>query len=392
MNAAKSELQQSIRDANATIEALQGTVTDLSTALQTTKDDLATTQTKAEQLEGLLRIYAAATAKDTQFTLFRLTSSKNKVLTSNSQQDETFNLLNGFSATLNFNIEDDPNWRASAYSELLFNGKVVSNERSYTGTVNSNLTVKHRNTLTGKESATKTIRFVEAAEPDKNPTGLSWLTQADSNNIINWRSHLPELTAATNSANGQVDLGSWEQVLQYSIDDKNWNPVIYDFATMFGNESKIYLQVKCTLHDIIGNSKECIINLGDYTKDQFQYDYTEYSINSIATVKDNGTTSESFTLYGLKSSDISVDDLLSKNSIGVTSTGGGLGSTNFSISASQIVVEDAIYTYQASLSTSTQRVYRNTYKKDIGIAFIDVTRDITLTINSNFSTPYYAVK
>ena len=372
------------------IEALQGTVTDLSTALQTTKDDLATTQTKAEQLEGLLRIYAAATAKDTQFTLFRLTSSKNKVLASNSQQDETFNLLNGFSATLNFNIEDDPNWRASAYSELLFNGKVVSNERSYTGTVNSNLTVKHRNTLTGKESATKTIRFVEAAEPDKNPTGLSWLTQADSNNIINWRSHLPELTAATNSANGQVDLGSWEQVLQYSIDDKNWNPVIYDFATMFGNESKIYLQVKCTLHDIIGNSKECIINLGDYTKDQFQYDYTEYSINSIATVQDNGTTSESFTLYGLKSSDISVDDLLSKNSIGVTSTGGGLGSTNFSISASQIVVEDAIYTYQASLSTSTQRVYRNTYKKDIGVTLIDVTQDITLTINS--STSYYAVK
>ena len=195
------------------------------------------------------------------------------------------------------------------------------------------------------------------------------------------------MTAAAVAQNTQYGWPNMQQDFQYSIDGKTWETVTYDLAKMFGNSDRIYLQVDCKQTDMLGNLKECIINLGNYTKDPFQY--TEYSINSIATVTDNGTTSESFTLYGLKSSDISVDDLLSKNSIGVTSTGGGLGSTNFSISASQIVVEDAIYTYRASLSTSTQRVYRNTYKKDIGIAFIYVTRDITLTINS--STSYYAV-
>ena len=392
LNAAKDELQQSIRDANATIKTLQGTVTDLSTALQTTKDDLATTQTKAEQLEGLLRIYAAATAKDTEFTSFSLTSNT-KTVSSNSQQDETFNLLNGFSATLNFNIEDDPNWRAPAYSELLFNGKVVSNERKYSGTVNSDLTVKHRNTLTGKESKTKTIRFVEAAEPDKNPTGLSWLTQADSNNVIYWRSHLSELTAAAVAQNSQYDWPTMQQDFQYSRDGKNWVSGISDFATMFGNSDKIYLQVDCKQYDRLGNLKECIINLGNYPKSKFQYSYTNtsYSIDSTATKKVNNTSQESFTLYDLKSSDISVDDLLSKNSTGVTSTGGGLGSnkSNFSISAEKIVVGDATYTYQASLSTPTQRVYRYTSSVSIGNTSMETVHDITLTINSNSSTDYY---
>ena len=374
-----------IRYVNNLISTKEETLTK---RLDDAESALSETKEKNEQLEGLLRLYAAATAKDTVFNPFTLGS-----VAGSPDQAEIFNLLKGFSANLNFTVEDDPNWRASAYSELLFNGVVVSNDRSYTGTVNSDLTVKHRNTLTGKESITKTIRFVEATEPDKNPTGLSWLTQADSNNVIYWRSHLPELTAAAVAQNSQYGWPTMQQDFQYSRDDgKTWELVTYDFATMFGNSDKIYLQVDCKQYDRLGNLKECIINLGNFTKNKFQYDYTEYSIASTATVKVNNIPRESFTLYGLKSSDISVDDLLSKNSTGVTSTGGGLRSTNFSISASQIVVDSTTYTYQANLSTSTQRVYRYTSSVSVGNTSTDVVQDITLTINSTPSKAYYAVK
>lgn len=122
----------------------------LAARLKTAEDTLKETKAKNEQLEGLLRVYAAATSNDTVFTLFRL-DSKDASFIGSPNLDDIFNLLNGSSATLTFNIEDDPNWRAPAYSELLFNGEVVSNERWYTGTVNSDLTLKHRNTLTGKE-------------------------------------------------------------------------------------------------------------------------------------------------------------------------------------------------------------------------------------------------
>ena len=196
------------------------------------------------------------------------------------------------------------------------------------------------------------------------------------------------MTAAAVAQNTQYGWPNMQQDFQYSIDGKTWETVTYDLAKMFGNSDRIYLQVDCKQTDMLGNLKECIINLGNYTKDPFQY--TEYSIDPTVTVKNNGAVSETFTLQGLKSSAISVDDLLLQNITGVTSTGGGLRNTVFSISASQIIVGDVIYAYQESLSTPTQRVYRYTYKKNIGVTLIDVTQDITLTINS--STSYYAVK
>lgn len=108
-------------------EALTKRLDDAESALKETKE-------KNEQLEGLLRIYAATKAKETVFNPFTLGS-----VDGSPGKDEIFKLLKGFSANLNFTVEDDPNWRASAYSELLFNGKVVSNERTYSGTVNSDV-------------------------------------------------------------------------------------------------------------------------------------------------------------------------------------------------------------------------------------------------------------
>ena len=186
-------LSKQATDLSSTADAIRQEEKALAARLKTAEDTLKETKAKNEQLEGLLRVYAAATSNDTVFTLFRL-DSKDASLLGSPNLDDIFNLLKGSSATLTFNIEDDPNWRAPAYSELLFNGEVISNERSYEGTVNSDLTVKHRNTLTGKESATKTIRFVDPAEPDKNPTGLGWLKTQDPtcSGILKWSSHFSE--------------------------------------------------------------------------------------------------------------------------------------------------------------------------------------------------------
>lgn len=289
LNEAKGELQKSIESANATIKTLQGTVTNLSTALQTTKDNLATTQAKTTQLEGLLRLYAATTAKETVFTLFSLSGSTGKTVSSDSQLDETFNLLEGFSATLAFNIEDDPNWRASAYSELLFNDVVVSNERSYTGTVNSDLTVQHRNTLTGKESATKTIRFVDPVEPE-NPTDISWLrTQdPDSSGILNWSSHFTTLVnAAITQNSNQYDWSNsnTQYTVEYSSASKGWTQVSapYNLSDMFGSDLQINLRLKYKVYDIIENSKECIINFGTVDAKAVQRHPKQYKISNITT-------------------------------------------------------------------------------------------------------------
>lgn len=181
------------------------------------------------------------------FTLFRL-DSKEASFIGSPNLDDIFNLLKGSSATLTFNIEDDPNWSAPAYSELLFNGEVVSNKRHYTGTVNSDLTVKHRNTLTGKESATKNIRFVDPAEPDKNPTNLSWLKTQDPTNsgILKWSSHFSDLTAAATSQNNQYGWYDCQQTVEYSRADKDWTPVTsYNLSEMFGGESQINLRGPC---------------------------------------------------------------------------------------------------------------------------------------------------
>lgn len=180
---------------------------------------------------------------------------------------------------------DNPNWSAPAYSELLFNGEVVSNERQYTGTVNSDLTVKHRNTLTGKESATKTIRFVDPAEPDKNPTGLSWLiTQdPDGSGILKWSSHFSELTAAATSQNNQYGWYNYQQTVEYSRDDKDWTPVSapYNLSEMFGNKAEINLRVVYKVYDILRNSKEFIINLGTIRATAVQRNTTKYRISKI---------------------------------------------------------------------------------------------------------------
>ena len=231
-----------------------------------------------------MRLYAAATSKKTEFTLFSLASSNYGSTTGSPGQAEIFNLLKGSSATLNFNIEDDPNWRAPAYSELLFNGKVVSNERSYSGTVNSNLTVKHVNTLTGKESPIKTIQFVDPVGPE-NPTNLSWLNtqDPDSSGILKWSSHFSELTSTAISQNSKLyGWSNYKQTVEYSRVGKDWTPVTsYNLSEMFGDASQINLRVVYTVYDIIENSKDFVINLGALKIANAQKKTTEYKISKI---------------------------------------------------------------------------------------------------------------
>ena len=266
---------------NASITA---TKNELAKRLDDAENALKETQEKNGQLEGLLKVYAAATAKNTVFNPFTLGS-----VNGSSDKNETFTLFSGSSINLSFTVEDDPNWRAPAYSELLFNGKVFSNGLTYSGRINSNLIVKHVNTLTGKESPTKTIKFVDLVKPNTNPTNLSWLTVPESG-VLKWNSHLPELTAAADNANRSNGLSGWSRTLQYSTNRSNWATVTSDLATMFGDADRIYLRVRCTIADSCNRSEECIINLGYVEKGSVCTESIKYKITSITSTKDHTIT------------------------------------------------------------------------------------------------------
>ena len=276
-------LSKQATDLSSTADAIRQEEKALAARLKTAEDTLKETKAKNEQLEGLLRVYAAATSNDTVFTLFRL-DSKDASFIGSPNLDDIFNLLKDSSATLTFNIEDDPNWRAPAYSELLFNGAVVSNERSYEGTVNSDLTVKHRNTLTERVSPIKTIRFVEPVGPE-NPTNVSWLNTPDpvGSTRLKWSSHLAALTAAATSQNGSLYGWLSQQIVEYSSASKDWTqvPASYNLSEMFSRDSQINLRVKYIVYDIIGNSKEFIINLGTLNVTDARRTVKEYSIAEI---------------------------------------------------------------------------------------------------------------
>lgn len=273
-------VQKELNDITSMNASITATKNELAKRLDDAESALRKTQEKNEQLEDLLRVYAAATAKKTVFNPFTLGS-----VNRSSDKDETFILLSGSSATLTFTVEDDPNWRAPAYSELLFNGKVFSNSLTYSGTINSNLIVKHVNTLTGKKSPTKTIKFVDPVKPNTNPTGLSWLNTPESvgSTVLKWKDHLAALTAAATSQNKQY---GWtdQQTVEYSSASKGWTPVSepYNLSGMFGNDSRINLRLKYTVYDIIGNSKEFIISLGSLNATEVRNQVKTYSITSIS--------------------------------------------------------------------------------------------------------------
>lgn len=272
-------VQKELNDITSMNASITATKNELAKRLDDAENALKETQEKNEQLEGLLKVYAAATAKKTVFNPFTLGS-----INGSSDKDETFTLLSGSSINLSFTVEDDPNWRAPAYSELLFNGKVFSNGLTYSGNINSNLTVKHVNTLTGKESPTKTIKFVDPVKPNTNPTGLSWLTELE-NGALNWNGHLPELTAAADNTNKSKGLSGWSRTLEYSTNRSDWATVTSDLATMFGSAGRIYLQVRCTIADSCKRSEECIINLGYVEKRSVCTESIKYQITSITSTK-----------------------------------------------------------------------------------------------------------
>lgn len=281
-------VQKELNDITSMNASITATKNELAKRLDDAESALRETQEKNEQLESLLRVYAAATAKDTVFNPFTLGS-----INGSSDKDETFTLLSGSSINLSFTVEDDPNWRASAYSELLFNGKVFSNGLTYSGKINSNLIVKHVNTLTGKESPTKTIKFVDPVKPNTNPTGLSWLTGPE-NGALNWNGHLPELTAAADNANKSKGLSGWSRTLEYSTNNStnrsDWHTFTPNLATMFGGADKIYLRVLCTITDSCNRLEKCIINLGSVAKGSVSTENITYKIESITSTKGHTIT------------------------------------------------------------------------------------------------------
>ena len=277
-------VQKELNDITSMNASITATKNELAKRLDDAENALKETQEKNEQLEGLLKVYAAATAKKTVFNPFTLGS-----VNGSSDKNETFTLFSGSSINLSFTVEDDPNWRAPAYSELLFNGKVFSNGLTYSNRINSNLTVKHVNTLTGKESPTKTIKFVDLVKPNTNPTNLSWLTVPE-NGVLKWNSHLPGLTAAADNANKSNGLPGWSRTLQYSTNRSNWSTVTSNLATMFGGADRIYLRVCCTIADSCNRSKECIINLGYVEKGSVCTESIKYQITSITSTKGHTIT------------------------------------------------------------------------------------------------------
>ena len=277
-----------INDISAVNSAISTTEKTLIDRLDIAEKALSVTQEKNAQLENLLRTYAKTSSQLTMFSLFML-GSNNGTFTGSPNLDETFNFLNGSSATLDFTAEDDPNWRAPAYSELLFNDVVVSSDRTYTGTVNSNLTVQHRNTLTERLSPLKTIRFVEPVEPDKNPTDLRWVYKPEpvAPTVLRWRDHLTALTAAATSQNSSLYSWTSQQTVEYSSASKGWTPVTsYNLPEMFGSDSQITLRLKYTVYDIIQNSKDFIINLGTLNVTDVRRD-AKYRISNITTDSSN---------------------------------------------------------------------------------------------------------
>lgn len=272
-------VQKELNDITSMNASITATKNELAKRLDDAENALKETQEKNEQLEGLLKVYAAATAKKTVFNPFTLGS-----INGSPDKNETFTLFSSSSINLSFTVEDDPNWRAPAYSELLFNGKVFSNGLTYSSRINSNLIVKHVNTLTGKESPTKTIKFVDLVKPNTNPTNLSWLTVPE-NGVLKWNSHLPGLTAAADNANKSNGLSGWSRTLQYSTNRSNWATVTSDLATMFGGAGRIYLRVYCTIADSCKRSEECIINLGYVEKGSVCTESIKYQITSITSTK-----------------------------------------------------------------------------------------------------------
>lgn len=276
-------VQKELNDITSMNASITATKNELAKRLDDAESALRETQEKNEQLEGLLRVYAAATAKETVFNPFTLGS-----INGSSDKDETFILFSSSSINLSFTVEDDPNWRAPAYSELLFNGKVFSNGLTYSSRINSNLIVKHVNTLTGKESPTKTIKFVDPVKPNTNPTSLSWLTVPE-NGGLKWTKHLPELTAAADNANKSNGLSEWSRTLQYSTNNStnssDWHVFTPNLATMFGGADRIYLRVRCTIADSCKRSEECIINLGSVAKGSVSTESIKYKITSITSTK-----------------------------------------------------------------------------------------------------------
>lgn len=281
-------VQKELNDITSMKASITATKNELAKRLDDAENALKETQEKNGQLEGLLKVYAAATAKNTVFNPFTLGS-----VNGSSDKNETFTLFSGSSINLSFTVEDDPNWRAPAYSELLFNGKVFSNGLTYSGRINSNLIVKHVNTLTGKESPTKTIKFVDLVKPNTNPTNLSWLTVPESG-VLKWNSHLPELTAAADNANRSNGLSGWSRTLEYSTNNStnrsDWHTFTPNLATMFGGADKIYLRVLCTITDSCNRLEECIINLGSVAKGSVSTENITYKIESITSTKGHTIT------------------------------------------------------------------------------------------------------
>lgn len=285
MNAAKSELQQSIKDANATIEALQGTVTDLSTALQTTKNDLTTTQTKATQLEGLLRLYAKNNSIAPTASNFKV---ENSLITDNI----AYVLDKGESVKASVNFTDDANWFMPAYAKVILNEDETDNfsinESIITwqaDEITNDTELYYKNALTEKISDTKSIQFVKVKLPN-TVVDTSKLTNPEGDGKLNWTSVGNEIIkdatertdiGFTYTKGFEIKVGS-EDWKSYTIGNKLENiiPVPIDSS----DTTTVQLQYNWEVKDNFGHNEPVLVDLGSYKKGDFGKWYTTYSLGS----------------------------------------------------------------------------------------------------------------
>lgn len=278
--AANSKIDTTKTDLSNTItakeKALSDSLKETKAKLDKTAEDLATTTAKATQLEGLLSLYAKKNSADPTFKL------------SVGGQDRTGNdityIIAGNSVNVSYEVTDDPNWSASAYSDLQVNSDII-HATSYVATVSENLTLKYKNTLTDRETPARSIQFFIVEKPNQDPTQPDWVTHVDDTSL-SWTTNLHTLTDSAETANEDKVL-SYTKHLQYSTDSTGNSWTTFNqgssLETVFGDSiqsANFRYYWKAT--DVAGNFVEAPVSLGSLNRSQACRTETTYSIQTIS--------------------------------------------------------------------------------------------------------------
>ena len=375
-------------------EVLQKQLDKTKDKLDKTAEELATTTAKATQLEGLLSLYAKKNSAAPEF-LFKVNGIDK------SSIDTVYVMNKNESVKVNFNVTDDPAWSAPAYSDLLVNGN-VNHVTSYEDFITEDLTLQFKNTLTGKETPSRTVQFFTLAKPVTNPTQPSWVTDTTGDKLT-WfgNNNLYNLTASADSQNKAYRAETTKRRLQYSTDGgSSWTGFDQGdkLDKIFGtNIQGANLRVLWEATDEVGLTDSASIDLGILQRSQAEKSYTAYEINPAFTIKIKDPAFEftqDFTISSNISANENYNNLFNIGSVNVTFTDSSANTVTEAISIfeNSVIVEGKTYTYDANNSNSTKRVYANTEYLTTDATPIATTRTLTFNINSTQKKRFYDVQ